>query len=129
MIFEKDCTGFPTRIHRSIYNAALRLTPLEVSLSDITDRELIESCRQYYAFLLSLFSDMYADPHAYGMIAGENFPDMTLALYELGGSTANIKTFGEHNFFNCEFCQITKSYIPTYDDVMRVLPDDRCAVY
>jgi hypothetical protein len=233
MIFEKNFTGFPTRIHRAIYNAALRLTPLDVSLTDITDPFLIESCRQYHAFLLSLLSDMYADPHAYGMIAGEyetylngrhweavrriepskvnkhrtkkanalpsyfrfflriaqtgtlsdagksillpteavaglkaikdglggfipyevrvpaltrvgfiiaekadgsatvtseNFPDMMFALSELGKSEGNTKTFGEHNFFNCEFRQIGKSYIPTYDDVMRVLPDDRRAV-
>lgn len=229
MQFTKDFTGFPTRIHRAIYAAALRLTPLEISLAGMDDPNLAESCRQYHAFVLDLLSDMYADPQAYGMDAGEYeafldgrawsvaehqetskskalrgkegnalpsylrflkiigtcgeleraglvfpakdlawlknpkgydgvipyktrvdalrrvglaigenpdgtatvtsgaHPAMLPALSALAKSTGNTKTFGENNFFHCEFRQLRGSYIPTYEDVVLVLPDDRRA--
>lgn len=72
MNFSKSNTDFPTIAHRSIYLMAIRQTPLDISLANAsaTD-ELLKSCRQYHAFVMNMLSDMYNDPLAFGIKAGE----------------------------------------------------------
>ena len=72
MIFNRNQTAFPTMLHREIYMSALRLIPTEVSLAEIKEKdpELAESGRQYHAFTVALYADMYEHPEDYGMNPG-----------------------------------------------------------
>lgn len=70
MDFALELATFPTLVHRNIYAAARRVTPLDRSLRDMADGEMKESGRAFHAFLMDLFSDMYEDPAAYGLPAG-----------------------------------------------------------
>ncbi len=72
MIFDCNRTHFPTMLHRDIYMSALRMIPTEVSLAGIEQKEpkLAESAKQYHAFMLDLYGDMYENPDVYGMTSG-----------------------------------------------------------
>jgi hypothetical protein len=72
-LFTKNIHSFQTAVHRRIYIDGLRLTPIDVSLSDVdgVSEELIESCKQYYEFISNMLWDMYHDPKSYGFPAGE----------------------------------------------------------
>jgi hypothetical protein len=72
MEFDKNNTEFPTMLHRDIYMTALRMTPPEISLAEIdkTDPDLAKSGCEFYSFMIELLSDMYNDPHLYGMTPG-----------------------------------------------------------
>lgn len=71
MNFNLEQTEFPTAVHQQIYFAARGLTPQEVSLAGIGDPALRASCRSYHAFLLDMLSDMYDNPEAWKLPAGE----------------------------------------------------------
>lgn len=73
MQFNTTCTEFPSRVHRLIYLIAIRQTPLTNSLSEAQNLEesLKESCKQYHAFVMDMLSQMYENPDAFGMKAGE----------------------------------------------------------
>ncbi len=72
MKFDRNQTHFPTMLHRDIYMSALRIIPTEISLVDIEEKEpvLAESAKQYHAFMLDLYGDMYENPEVYGMKPG-----------------------------------------------------------
>jgi hypothetical protein len=72
MEFNRNLKEFPTMLHRDIYMTALRMTPPEVSLSEIekTDPEIARSGREFYAFMIELLADMYNNPRSYGMNPG-----------------------------------------------------------
>ncbi|MBQ7338874.1 MAG: hypothetical protein IJW40_10555 [Clostridia bacterium] len=72
MIFEKNVTEFSTMLHRDIYMRALRLVPPEISLAEIEKEtpEMAESGREFYHFMLELYSDMFCNPEIYGMTPG-----------------------------------------------------------
>jgi hypothetical protein len=73
MQFINTETVFPSYVHKIIYTTAIRQTPIEISLAD-TDRlspEILISCREYFAFILNMFSEMYENPLKWGMNAGE----------------------------------------------------------
>lgn len=72
MIFDKNVTEFPTMLHRDIYMRALRLVPPENSLAGIEKEapEMAASGREFYHFLLELYSDMFCNPEIYGMTPG-----------------------------------------------------------
>lgn len=72
MDFIKNCTTFPSRVHRIIYITALRQTPLSLSLADTGGMEpsLIESCNAYYAYIQSMLSDMYENADSWHLGAG-----------------------------------------------------------
>ena len=67
MIFDKNVTEFPTMLHRDIYMRALRLVPPENSLAGIEKEapEMAASGREFYHFLLELYSDMFCNPEIY----------------------------------------------------------------
>ncbi|MFV0400816.1 MAG: hypothetical protein ACK5LX_09410 [Oscillospiraceae bacterium] len=71
MDFTVERTDFPSAIHKNIYFTARCVTPLEYSLPGVEDEALRESCRQYHAFVMTLFSDMYDDPGAYELPVGQ----------------------------------------------------------
>ena len=71
MDFTVELPAFLSVIHRNIYLAARRLTPLERSLAGVQDEALQASCAAYHGFVLDMLSDMYENPHAYGLPAGE----------------------------------------------------------
>lgn len=72
MEFDKQKLKFTTLIHKNIHIAALRITPLEVSLGDVygIDENLVKSCKSYHGFILDMLFDMYSNPHEYGFKAG-----------------------------------------------------------
>lgn len=72
MIFDKNVTEFPTMLHRDIYMRALRLVPPENSLAGIEKEapEMAASGREFYHFMLELYSDMFCNPEIYGMTPG-----------------------------------------------------------
>lgn len=67
MDFTKEIDEFPSEVHSVIYHGAREMTTLDRSLADIKDEELKFSCKEYYAYVMELFSDMYAHPEEYGM--------------------------------------------------------------
>jgi hypothetical protein len=73
MRFIKTKTDFPSYVHKVIYLNALRQTPIEKSLAYVEgiDSILIESCREYFSFIMDMHSDMYDDPVVWGMNPGE----------------------------------------------------------
>ncbi len=72
MTFDRNQTDFPTMLHRDIYMCALRMIPVEISLSQIeqTEPSLAVSAKQYYAFMIELLRDMYESPGLFGMTPG-----------------------------------------------------------
>lgn len=58
-------------------------------------------------------------------VSSENYPNMLMAMSMLAKSSNRVKTFGRFNFDNCEFRQIFYPYIPSYEDVVRTLPEER----
>lgn len=73
MEFIKEQTHFPTLVHKVIYNNAMKLTPLQKSLNNVenVDSEMVDSCREYFNFIIKMYSHMYQNPTEYGMNAGE----------------------------------------------------------
>jgi hypothetical protein len=59
------------------------------------------------------------------VITSEKYPNMFIALTKLANSIKRIKTFGEHNFQNCDFRQIFLNYKPGYEDVVQPLDDEK----
>ncbi len=70
--FQKSRRSFPSEVHRVIHVMALRQTPLSVSLAgtDISE-DMKESCKAYHEFVHALLADMFENPLAYGLKAGE----------------------------------------------------------
>jgi hypothetical protein len=54
-------------------------------------------------------------------ISSKVYPKMFPAMKALAESAKEVKTFGEQNFFTCEFRQIFKRYTPKYEDVIQTL--------
>ena len=71
MNFNIELTEFPSAVHRCIYAAARGITPLERSLSFVTDSEMRSSCAAFHGFIIDMLSDMYDHPEAYDLPVGE----------------------------------------------------------
>lgn len=65
MDFNIEITDFPSVIHKNIYFAARGVTPLEQSLTFITDLDMRISCIEFYNFLMDMLLDMYNNPELY----------------------------------------------------------------
>ena len=69
MIFDKNQTGFPSPAHKTIWNTAIHIIPLEMTLPqevrDKLPRYLIESCEQLHKFFLHILRDLYENPDIY----------------------------------------------------------------
>lgn len=68
MQFTRDIVEHPDELRKSIFRAALSLTPLDVSLQDCSkfDPEMLKSCKSYHSFIVSMLQDMYDNPQRYG---------------------------------------------------------------
>ena len=135
MKFDRNVTVFPTLLHREIYMKALRLVPPEVSLAELekTDPIMAASGREFYNFMLELYSDMYCNPDAYGMTpgayedfaAGRHYSFIRLRVKNTGNfydlSGAQISSY--ENFIReiALYCNISDGccYL-TYDDFEKV---------
>lgn len=73
MKFIKTQSEFPSYVHKNIYLTALRQTPLETSLQDVVrlNSNLVQSCREYYRFVMDMFEDMFENPDEWDLKAGE----------------------------------------------------------
>ena len=135
MKFDRNVTVFPTLLHREIYMKALRLVPPDVSLAELekTDPIMAASGREFYNFMLELYSDMYCNPDAYGMTpgayedfaAGRHYSFIRLRVKNTGNfydlSGAQISSY--ENFIReiALYCNISDGccYL-TYDDFEKV---------
>lgn len=135
MKFARNVTVFSTLLHREIYMKALRLVPPEVSLAELekTDPIMAASGREFYNFMLELYSDMYCNPDAYGMTpgayedfaAGRHYSFIRLRVKNTGNfydlSGAQISSY--ENFIReiALYCNISDGccYL-TYDDFDKV---------
>ena len=135
MKFARNVTVFSTLLHREIYMKALRLVPPEVSLAELekTDPIMAVSGREFYNFMLELYSDMYCNPDAYGMTpgayedfaAGRHYSFIRLRVKNTGNfydlSGAQISSY--ENFIReiALYCNISDGccYL-TYDDFDKV---------
>lgn len=67
MNFKTELTVFPSAVHSCIYSAARGITPLEHSLTGVSNPDMRSSCEAYHGFIMDMLSDMYDNPLAYGL--------------------------------------------------------------
>ena len=65
MMFNKNQTEFPSKIHEVIWDIGCRVMPFEISTAEITDPEMLEGLRQIYDLAQQLYVDMYNNPEKY----------------------------------------------------------------
>jgi hypothetical protein len=69
MIFDKNQKEFLSETHKAIWDAGTHIIPIEVTIPhEINDKlppYLIESCFQFYKYILHLLSDIYENPDVY----------------------------------------------------------------
>ena len=79
MTFDKNQKDFPSQVHEAIWQAGIKIIPLEISLPQEVRNELpvymAESCVQLRKFFLHILSDLYDNPEIY-----EPFPHRYLGI-------------------------------------------------
>jgi len=65
MRFDPNQVDFPSPRHRAIWDEGRRIVPLEVSLADIADPEMIEGCTQIYNWTQEYFARIYEAPEQF----------------------------------------------------------------
>ena len=142
MRFEPNQVDFPSPRHKAIWDEGRRIVPLEVSLADITDPEMIEGCTQIYNWTQEYFAAIYANPEQF---AGKKPHDIFRQLGKTG-ENADIVDHQKYPLFSkyykllydaadkrkvnrldylacCDFRVLAPKYKRTFDDLLRVLPD------
>ncbi|MCL2665927.1 MAG: hypothetical protein FWE82_09960, partial [Defluviitaleaceae bacterium] len=69
MTFDKNQKDFPSEAHKTIWNAAIHILPIEATLppevKSMMPPYMAESCEQLQKFFLHILSDLYENPNAY----------------------------------------------------------------
>jgi hypothetical protein len=59
MIFDTNHTDFESDLQRKIWSYGIRVIPLERTLTEITDNELLNGCKQVYELYSLMLEEMY----------------------------------------------------------------------
>jgi len=142
MQFDPNQTDFPSPRHRAIWDEGRRIVPLEVSLADIEDTEMLEGCTQIFSWTQECFAALYADPYRF---AGKTPRDIFRLLGKTG-ENPDIVDHQEYPLFSkyfkllygaadkrkvnrldylacCDFRVLAPKYQRSFDDLLRTLPD------
>ncbi|MCL2488003.1 MAG: hypothetical protein FWE80_04900, partial [Oscillospiraceae bacterium] len=69
MVFDKNEKEFPSEAHKTIWNTAIHIMPLDITLpQEIRDHMpsyMADSCEQLQKYFLHLLSDLYENPDVY----------------------------------------------------------------
>lgn len=65
MVFDVNQIEFITPRQKVIWNAGRQIVPIDASLADISDLELLEGCMQIYKWTQEYFEDIYNYPKKY----------------------------------------------------------------
>jgi len=65
MEFNLNQKVFPSKVHEAIWNRRAVIIPIRYTIGILEDKELAESCEDFYYYTTAVFDDMYENPEIY----------------------------------------------------------------
>lgn len=91
MTFDRNQTTFKSKYQREVWSYGVRMIPLEISLTNITDPETQEGCSQVYNCIMDILVDMYRRPEDYEQYKSVFYLEIFYSWHPYGNRVIPVK--------------------------------------